>query len=134
MAKLPTQGIPGQEVALGKDIYTLAPITIEKYAELEPEFTRLYDADEAGLYKIQGVERFKLMAKFILESLRRNHPDVTEAQVLGELLDMGNKDSVFAIAMGVSGLVPLAGTTTAEAPTPPANGAIPAVSQASSTA
>lgn len=119
--KLTPRGVPGIEIQLGRVKYILAPIKIGKMRELEPEFDKLYALEdgEAGVFKIKGIERSLIMAKFILESLRRNYDSIitdegslvplTVESVVEELIDLGNREDAFSAAMGVSGLVPSSG-------------------------
>lgn len=125
---LAPRGVPGVVIQLGRGTYVLAPVTVGKFRELEPEWNKLYETDGEGdstTLRLQGVERQVIMAKFILASLQRNYSQViddagdfvplTEDSVLNSLLDVGNREAAFAATMGVSGLTPnlgeaLAGT------------------------
>lgn len=124
--ELSPRGVPGTNVQLGRGTYVLAPISVGKFREMEQDWERLYATEGEGenqTLAVQGSERQVIMAKFILASLSRNYAQVlddggnlvplSEDAVLNFLLDVGNRETAFAAAMGVSGMVPTSGEASA---------------------
>lgn len=104
--------LPGIKMKLGVREYVLAPITLDKFCELEEDFDRLRPDSEKPF--TSAGERVKALTKFVLASLERNYSFVersdgmrvplTAAVLLSDLLDMGNREEAFLAALAVSGL------------------------------
>jgi hypothetical protein len=104
--------LPGIQMRLGVREYVLAPIVLDKFLELEDDFERLRPDAEHPFTTIG--ERVRSLAKFVRASLERNYDYVersdgqrvllTEAVLLSDLLDMGNREDALMAALAVSGL------------------------------
>ena len=92
--------IPGIEVNLGGTPYTIPPLTIGQLTNgglaLLQEHDQLVEARKIW-------ESYTSCTKLIAMAMRRNSPDMTEAQIY-DLIDMRNINDAFLAVIGATGL------------------------------
>jgi hypothetical protein len=91
--------VPGISMNLGGEDRIIAPLSFAAVRRLLPRLQTLR-MDGPGAF---SDEQIAVIVEAVGCSLRRNHPEVTDEQVL-EWLDLGNFKSVFNAVMGASGL------------------------------
>src|SRR5579859_731961 len=93
--------IPGREIKLGDETVIVAPVLLADFFELESDMDRMNPRAEN--YATKSSERFRIMARVVAASLKRNHEGFTEESVI-KRFDMGNIEKAFNAALAVSGL------------------------------
>ncbi len=93
--------IRGVEIELGTGVYTVPPLNFQALEDLEEMIASLESKLTGGVP--DKAARAGLIT-LITVSLKRNYPDITEAEVR-EKLDLGNMQAVFLAIMGVNAMV-----------------------------
>jgi len=89
--------IPGKEIKLGGETYTVPPLTLGALQRFQARLTSY-----SGTLNADDVQTVIDVAT---AALQRNYPDLTADRV-ADLIDLGNIQEVFMAVMSVSGLVP----------------------------
>ncbi len=90
--------IPGSVISMGGRDWTVPPLTLGQLRRLMPKVRELTTVG-AGM----GEEQVGALVEIIVAAMSRNYPDLT-AEILEDLLDLGNANTVLLAVLTGSGL------------------------------
>lgn len=96
--------IPGVTIEMGGREWTVPPLTLGQLRRLMPKITALAEIGAAI-----GETEIGMLIDIVAAALNRNYPEVT-AEMLGEMLDLGNAGRVLNAVLSGSGLTPAGGS------------------------
>lgn len=105
--------IPGVTIEMGGRQWTVPPLTLGQLRRLMPKIARLAEIGSAI-----GESEIGMLIDIVAAALARNYPEIT-AEMLEELLDLGNAGPVLNAVLSGSGLAPAGG------PLPPGEASAP---------
>ncbi len=91
--------IPGAPIEMGGREWIVPPLTLGQLRRLMPKVRSLTSAIGANM----GENEIGVLVEVVTAALQRNYPDMTP-EVLENLLDMGNANSVLMTVLTGSGL------------------------------
>ena len=90
--------LPGIEIDIGEQKWTVPPLTLGRLRRLKPEIDKI--ATSAGI--VDG-EVIDAVIRIVTAAMQRNYPNLAE-ELVGEMLDLANAGSVLSAVLTGSGL------------------------------
>jgi hypothetical protein len=90
--------IPGVQITMGGEEWTVAPLTLGQLRRLMPQVQQL---TEIGAR--MGESQIAAVVEIVTAALQRNYPDLT-TDAVAEILDLGNSAQVLHVVLTGSGL------------------------------